>query len=200
MTNFKWYMISTVRGKEDQVLEALNNRIIAENVADCFNAEACETGAFKIFKKPTLTAKEIEKKRLGEPYKIKYVNIYPGYIFANMDITDEAWYVVRNTQNVTGIIGSSGKGAKPTPVSLREIKKMIRTEEEALELFNLGKNLLGLKINDLVEIIDGPFKGEIGVIKVLDVEKNEAVVEIESFGKKTPIELSLDVLKQTDEY
>ncbi|MGV2392594.1 UNVERIFIED_CONTAM: hypothetical protein O8I53_06290 [Campylobacter lari] len=83
-------MISTVSGKEEQVLESLKNRIVSEQVEDCFNEEACPTGAFKIFKKPVLTAKEAEKKSMGEPYKIKYVNMYSGYIFINMDMTDKA--------------------------------------------------------------------------------------------------------------
>ncbi|MHA3801539.1 transcription termination/antitermination protein NusG [Mycoplasma sp. VS30B] len=199
-TNFKWYMISTIRGKEEQVLEALKNRIVAENVADSFNQEATEFGAFKMYSKPTLTPKEMEKKRIGEPYKIKYINIYPGYIFANMDMTDEAWYVIRNTQYVTGIIGSSGKGAKPTPVSASEIRKMAKAEAEYLKLFNEGKNLLGLKLGDLVEVIDGPYKGEIGPIALLDIDKDIAVVELESFGKKIVVEFPLELLKPSETY
>ncbi|WLP85336.1 transcription termination/antitermination protein NusG [Mycoplasma seminis] len=197
---FKWYMISTIRGKEEQVLEALKNRIVAENVAESFNNEATEDGAFKMYKKPTLTPKEMEKKRLGDDYKIKYVNIYPGYIFANMDMTDEAWYVIRNTQYVTGIIGSSGKGAKPTPVSNIEIKKMNRAEAEFYDLFREGKNLLGLKLGDLVEVIDGPYKGEVGPIAMIDVDKDIAVVELESFGKKVVVEFDLALLKPSDTY
>lgn len=200
MNNFKWYMISTVRGKEEQVIEALNNRIIAENVAESFNQYATQDGAFKIFKKPILTAKELEKRRLGQEYKVKYTNLYPGYIFANMDMTDEAWYVVRNTQNVTGIIGSSGKGAKPTPVSSREIRKMEKAAEDSTHLFNLGKNLQGLKINDLVVVLDGPFKGEIGPIKSLNLDSNIATIQIESFGKRTSVELSIDSLEHSTEY
>ncbi|SJZ50328.1 transcription termination/antitermination protein NusG [Mycoplasmopsis verecunda] len=199
-SNFKWYMISTIRGKEEQVLEALRNRIIAENVAESFNNEATENGAFKMFTKPTLTPKEMEKKRLNEPYKIKYVNIYPGYIFANMDMTDEAWYVLRNTQYVTGIIGSSGKGAKPTPVSNSEIRKMTKAEVEYQKMFNEGKNLLDLKLGDLVEVIDGPYKGEIGPISLLDIDKDIAIVELESFGKKVKVEFAIELLKPSDTY
>ncbi|QCZ36500.1 transcription termination/antitermination protein NusG [Mycoplasma nasistruthionis] len=198
--NFKWYMISTVRGKEEQVLEALNNRIVAEKVAHCFDSEATEFGAFKIFKKPTITAKEMDKKRLGEAYKIKEVNIYPGYIFGRIDFTDEAWFVVRNTQFVTGIIGSSGKGAKPTPVEAREIRKMFQKEKEARDQFNSGKNLLHLQLNDIVEVVDGPYKGEKGPIVKLDINYNNATIIIESFGKKTEVELDLDNLKPTEEY
>ncbi|QGZ97934.1 transcription termination/antitermination protein NusG [Mycoplasma sp. NEAQ87857] len=187
-------MISTIRGKEDHVIESLNNRIVAEQVEGSFDLEFSENGPFRIFKKPTLTAKEIDKKREGMPYKIKWINIYPGYIFAKMDMTDKAWFVIRNTQYVTGLVGSSGKGAKPTPVSNLEIRKMEKAEKEAIELFNSGKNLSSLKVGDLVEIVAGPYKGEIGPITSINLEYNTAVVSLETFGKKTPVEIDIDSL------
>ncbi|VEU70256.1 transcription termination/antitermination protein NusG [Mycoplasmopsis glycophila] len=198
MNNFKWYMISTVRGKEENVVESLNNRIFAEQVEENFDLKATEEGPFKIFRKPTLTAKELDKKIHGDAYKVKWINLYPGYIFAKMNMTDKAWFVVRNTQYVTGLVGSSGKGAKPTPVSSLEMKKMIKTEAEAIELFNTGKNLLELKVGDLVEVVDGPYKGEIGPIENIILENNTAIISIETFGKKTLVELSLDFLKLSE--
>ncbi|WP_426460994.1 transcription termination/antitermination protein NusG [Mycoplasma hafezii] len=198
MNNFKWYMISTIRGKEENVVEALNNRIFAEQVEGNFDLEATENGPFRIFKRPTLTPKELDKKIHGDTYKVKWVNLYPGYIFAKMDMTDKAWFVIRNTQYVTGLVGSSGKGAKPTPVSALEIRKMSKAEQEAIDLFNTGKNLLALQVGDLVEVIDGPYKGEIGPIEKLNVEVNEATISIETFGKKTMVELNLDLLKLSE--
>ncbi|RIV16958.1 transcription termination/antitermination protein NusG [Mycoplasmopsis gallopavonis] len=198
MNNFKWYMISTVRGKEDNVVESLNNRIFAEQVEKSFELEATDKGPFKIFKKPTLTAKELDKKIHGDAYKVKWINLYPGYIFAKMDMTDKAWFVVRNTQYVTGLVGSSGKGAKPTPVTNFEMKKMFKAEQDAIDLFNTGKNLLELKVGDLIEVIEGPYKGEIAPIEKLILEENMAVISIETFGKKTLVELSLDLLKLSE--
>ncbi|SYV97392.1 transcription antitermination protein NusG, partial [Mycoplasmopsis edwardii] len=84
-------MISTIRGKEDQVLESLNNRIQAEGLIHDFDLNANNGSAFKIFKKPTLSQKEFQKKNEGLDYKVKYVNLYPGYIFAKMHMSDEAW-------------------------------------------------------------------------------------------------------------
>ncbi|MEE3928593.1 transcription termination/antitermination protein NusG [Mycoplasmopsis ciconiae] len=201
MKKFNWYMISTISGKENVVLESLRNRIVAEQVEEDFDTNAVEeTGAFKIFMKPTLTPKEAEKKRRGETYKIKYVNMYPGYVFIKMDMTDKAWFVIRNTQYVTGLIGSSGRGAKPTPVTNREIKKSLIKEKEALEAFMSGKYLVDYKAGDLVEVIDGVYQGEKGII--IDVDKQNyknVTIEIESFGKKVPLTLDIKMIKSSEE-
>ncbi|MBZ4195461.1 transcription termination/antitermination protein NusG [Mycoplasma tauri] len=198
MRNFQWYMISTVSGKEDKVVESLKNRIVSEQVDDCFNENACEEGAFKIFKKPVLTAKEAEKKALGEPYKIKMNNIYNGYIFINMDMTDQAWFVVRNTQYVTGLIGSAGKGTKPTPVSKREIEASFHKEKQLISDFKEGKIEGKFLVGEIVEIIDGPFKGTIG--KVLETFDNikKVTVEVEHFGKKVPTDFDYSVVESQE--
>ncbi|TDV23058.1 transcriptional antiterminator NusG [Mycoplasmopsis mustelae] len=198
MDNLKWYMISTVRGKEDQVIESLNNRIVAEGLVDDFDNNATDLGAFKIFLKPTLTAKEQQKKLAGEEYKIKYINLYPGYIFAKMHMTDKAWFLVRNTQYVTGLIGSSGKGAKPTPVSELEIRKMFKTEKQATEKFKSNKFNFGYHENDFVEIIDKPYEGYIGQILKLDPKNKEVTLLIERYGKKIEITLSTDSIRVSD--
>ncbi|MGP1451744.1 MAG: transcription termination/antitermination protein NusG [Metamycoplasmataceae bacterium] len=197
MEKFAWYMISTVSGKEDLVIESLKNRIIAELVEECFDMTATkENGAFKIFKKPTLTSRELVKKQNGEDYKIKWVNMYGGYIFIKMLMTDDAWFVIRNTQYVTGLIGSSGKGAKPTPVSQKEINKMFDAEKRAMEEFKLEKTFSKFKKDDLLEVVEGPFKGEIGkVLECNDVQKT-VQIELEIFGKRTPTDLSYDVVKK----
>ncbi|AKA49879.1 transcription termination/antitermination protein NusG [Mycoplasmopsis gallinacea] len=194
MNTKNWYMISTIRGKEEHVLEALSNRIVAEEVSHNFDLEATPEGPFKMFKRPVLTAREAEKKRAELPYKIKWINMYPGYIFAKLEMSDEAWFVIRNTQYVTGLIGSSGKGAKPTPVTNREIRKCLEKEREALENFNSGKNVFEFKIDDIVEVIDGPYQGEVGPIVKIDQAKNVAVISIETFGKKNNVEIDLDFL------
>ncbi|MGY5139131.1 transcription termination/antitermination protein NusG [Mycoplasmopsis gallinarum] len=195
---FLWYMVSTVTGKEEQVVESLKNRIISEAVEECFNSEATENGAFKIFTRPTISAREQEKKKKGEPYKIKNINIYSGYIFINMDMTDKAWFVVRNTRYVTGLIGSSGKGAKPTPVSAIEIKKMFQKEQKFREEFEDGKIHDTFLKGEIVEIISGPFKGEVGQIIDFNDTKQRAVVELEHFGRKTPTDFDYDVIKSKE--
>ncbi|UUD36556.1 transcription termination/antitermination protein NusG [Mycoplasmopsis citelli] len=195
MQKFNWYMISTITGKEDLVVEALKNRIIAEEVAQHFDSSATEDGAFKIFKKPTLTAKELAKKLNGEVYKIKWVNMYPGYIFIKMDMTDKAWYVIRNTQYVTGLVGSSGKGAKPTPVTQREIKKSLVKEKEALQRFETDKNYFAFKEGDVVVFEDTAYKGTEGTIKSISSDSNIAEVIVETFGKNVIVETNIENLR-----
>lgn len=195
---YLWYMVSTITGKEDQVVESLKNRIISEQVEESFDMDATEDGAFKIFKKPVLTPKEAAKKLNGEPYKIKWANMYSGYIFIHMDMTDRAWYVVRNTQYVTGLIGSSGKGAKPTPVPLLEIKKSFRQEQKIREDFETGRNETTFKVGEIVEINNGPFIGNEGKVIHVDEKNQRATVEIEYYGRKTPTDFEYKVIKSKE--
>ncbi|MBT1408032.1 transcription termination/antitermination protein NusG [Mycoplasma bovis] len=198
MQRFMWYMISTVSGKEDKVVESLKNRIVSEQVEDCFNQNATEEGAFKIFKKPVLTAKEAEKKALGEPYKVKMSNMYGGYIFINMDMTDKAWFVVRNTQYVTGLIDSAGKGTKPTPVTKKEIDLAFEKEKQLIEDFNSGKNIDKFTVGEIVEIIEGPFKGTIGKVLEANESIHKVTVEVEHFGKKVPTDFDYSVVESKE--
>lgn len=198
-SKFSWYMISTVSGKEELVVESLKNRIIAEVVEENFDMDATETGAFKIFKKPTLTSREAQKRIKGEEYKVKWVNMYGGYIFIRMLMTDRAWFVVRNTQYVTGLIGSSGKGAKPTPVSQKEIDKMFLAEEKAMIEFKENKGIAKFDVNDILEVIEGPFKGQVGKVLRTNEQQSKVELEIEVFGKRTPVEFEYSMVKLSDE-
>jgi transcriptional antiterminator NusG len=103
-----------------------------------------------------------------------------------MVMSDEAWYIVRNTPGVTGFIGSSGKGAKPTPLLPQEIDKVLST---------IGMSRLDsdsdLKVGDTVNIIDGPFKGMTGKIDTVDKDNNRLNVLIDLFGQETPVEVEL---------
>lgn len=198
MHNYRWYMITTVSGKEEQVIESLKNRIISEQIEDLFNQDATPDGAFKIFKKPTLTAKEAEKKNMGESYKVKYVNMYSGYIFINMEMEDYAWFVIRNTQYVTGLVGSSGKGSKPTPVSDEQMKKSFAKEEKLQEEFDKNAPQNKFSIGEIVEIIDGPFKGTEGKVLESSDKGQTVTVEIEYFGKKVPTDFDYNKVESKE--
>ncbi|KUH47618.1 transcription termination/antitermination protein NusG [Mycoplasmopsis meleagridis] len=195
---FSWYMISTVSGKEDKVVESLKNRIVSEQVEDCFDMNATENGPFKIFKKPTISKTELKKRENGDPYKVKYINIYNGYIFIHMDMTDKAWFVIRNTQYVTGLIGSSGKGAKPTQISIKQIRKSFEKEDKYMYDFKMGIFEDEFFEGDIVEILSGPFKGETGKIINLNNQKREAEVEMESVGRKITVFFEFKLLKNID--
>lgn len=185
---FDWYMISTVSGKEDNVIEALRNKISVQGMDDFFRD-------IRIFKVPHLSNKELEKKSRGEEYVVKYINLYKGYIFLNMVMTDDAWFLVRNTQYVTGLIGSSGKGAKPTPISRKTFQKMIDKEAALNAKFEAGDIETAFKEGAIVKIINGVFKEEVGeIIKNNDITQ-KAFVNIEQFGRKVPTEFSYDDLE-----
>ena len=112
--------------------------------------------------------------------------MFPGYILVEMVMSDEAWYIVRNTPGVTGFIGSSGKGAKPTPLLPQEIDRI---------LVNMGMSRVNveddLKVGDSVSIVDGPFKGMMGRVDNIDTENNRLNIIIDLFGQETSVDVEL---------
>ncbi|MGL5308908.1 MAG: transcription termination/antitermination protein NusG [Metamycoplasmataceae bacterium] len=183
----EWYMVSTVSKKEENVIENLKNKISAEGMNHLFED-------FKIFKQPIITSVELLKKSKGKEYKIKMENMYKGYIFVKVVMTDEAWFLIRNTENVTGLVGSSGKGTKPTPISERQIKKSIEMEKLKNQQFKDLEYKNPFEIGVIVQIVQGSFTGEKGRIIETDIENQLAIVEIESFGRKVPTEFSYKAL------
>ncbi|WP_033161084.1 transcription termination/antitermination protein NusG [[Mycoplasma] collis] len=185
---FKWYMISTISGKEEKVVESLKNVVKSEMLEDI-----CEE--IKMFVRPHLTLKELQKRSAGQEFKVKNENLYKGYIFIKINMTDKAWFLIRNTQYVTGLVGSSGKGAKPTPLSQRQIDKMFKKEAEEWEKYNNGIIDSPFKPGSIVEITEGAFKGEEGQIIEVNDKEQTALVSLEIFGKKTPTKVEHNILK-----
>lgn len=183
----EWYMVSTVSKKEENVIENLKNKISAEGMGHLFED-------FKIFQQPIITSAELLKKSKGKDYKIKMENMYKGYIFVKVVMTDEAWFLIRNTENVTGLVGSSGKGTKPTPISERQIKKSKDMEKLKNKEFKDLEYKNPFEIGVVVQIVQGSFTGEKGKIIETDMENQLAIVEIESFGRKVPTEFSYKAL------
>lgn len=179
----EWYMVSTVSKKEENVIENLKNKISAEGMGHLFED-------FKIFQQPVITNAELLKKSKGKEYKIKMENIYKGYIFIKVVMTDEAWFLIRNTENVTGLVGSSGKGTKPTPISERQIQKSRDMEKFKNQEFQDLEYKNPFEVGVIVEVVQGSFTGEKGKIIETDMENQLAIVEIESFGRKVPTEFS----------
>lgn len=167
-----WYVITTYVGHEDNVKEKLEARTESMGMQD------------NIFRVIIPVSTEVVIKDGVKKEKTK--KIFPGYVFVEMVMSDEAWYAVRNTPGVTGFIGSSGKGAKPTPLPPQEIDRI---------LVNMGISRVDieseLKVSDKVNIIDGPFKGMIGTIDTIDMENNRLNVLIDLFGQETPVEVEL---------
>jgi len=167
-----WYVVNTYSGHESKVQENLLMR--AETMG-------MENNIFRVI---VPEQKEVEIKDGVKKEKIK--KMFPGYVLVEMVMSDEAWYVVRNTPGVTGFIGSSGKGAKPTPLLPQEIDKILAGE--GMKRVDIEADL---NVGDTVTIIDGPFKGMYGKIETIDLENNKLNVLIDLFGQETPVEVEL---------
>ena len=169
----EWYVVNTYSGHESKVKEKLEMRTESMGFQDYI---------FRIII-PEETVKETMK---DGSVKEKTKKMFPGYILVEMIMTDEAWYIVRNTPGVTCFIVSSGKGAKPTPLKPQEIDKI---------LANMGMTRMDvdkeLTVGTRVSIVDGPFKGMEGVIDNLDIENSRLTVLIDLFGQETPVEVEL---------
>ncbi|MEI6498592.1 MAG: transcription termination/antitermination protein NusG [bacterium] len=162
-----WYVIHTYSGYEEQVYDSLNQRIESLVMQD------------KIFDVIVPKEKQIEIK--NGKRKIVERRIFPGYVLVDMIVTDDSWYVVRNTPNVTGFIGF---GVRPTPMSKEEIdriKKRMGVEDP--------KYKIDFKINDLVKINDGPLKGSEGKVEEIDKGRGKIKVLVNMFGRETPVML-----------
>ena len=167
-----WYVVNTYSGHESKVKEKLEMRTESMGMQDY------------IYRVIVPETTEVEVKDGVQKEKKK--KMFPGYILVEMVMSDEAWYIVRNTPGVTGFIGSSGKGAKPTPLLPQEIDRV---------LANMGMSRIDaeseMKKGDKVIIIDGPFKGMEGVIDSVDLENKRLNVLIDLFGQETPVEVEL---------
>lgn len=177
----QWYVVNTYSSRENKVKENLEKRVETQNLQDVI---------FRVL----VAEQEVPVMKDGKPTgKTKTKNIYPGYVFIEMIMTDEAWYVVRNTPGVTGFIGSSGKGAKPFPVAQEEVDAVLR---------RLGRQDVNVQVDfevgDRVEITNGAFKNSEGVIEAMDEEKKEATVLLILFGRETPTEIPYMDLKKVD--
>ena len=188
----EWYMISIITGKEKKIIESLKNKIETANMQDLFEE-------IKVFWIPTISSKETIKKAQGKDYKIKEENLYKGYIFIKMEMTDEAWFLVRNTEYITGLIGSSGGGSKPTPISNKEFEKMVKRQQEKINEFNSIEYKNPYQEGVVVKIKEGTFKDERGVIIETNFDNLSAIVEIITFGRKVPVEFpynNLQIIKE----
>lgn len=171
----QWYAIHTYSGYEEKVAESIRQRINAVDMAD------------KIFDCIVPKEKQIQIK--NGKRKIVDAKIFQGYVLVEMKLTDETWYIVRNTPGVTGFVGAD---TTPTPVSeheIRKIKKRMGVEEP--------KHQIDFSEGEVVSITDGPFKGFDGSIAEIDATKGKIKVMVSMFGRDTPVELDALQVKKT---
>ena len=168
----KWYVVHTYSGYENKVAtnieKAVENRGMHELIQEV--------------KVPTETVTEIKDNKKREVER----KIFPGYVLIKMIMTDESWYIVRNTRGCTGFVGPS---SKPIPLTEKEVAAL-GVEKRQIEI-NYG-------VGDTIRITDGPMEGFAGVVKELDVEKDKVKVVVSMFGRETPVELELDQVQLDD--
>jgi transcriptional antiterminator NusG len=168
----QWYVINTYAGHENKVKQNLERRIESMDMEDYI---------FRV-----IVAEEEEPVlKDGIPTgKTKTKNLYPGYVFVEMYMTDEAWFVIRNTPGVTGFVGSSGKGTKPFPVPKEQIEPVLK--KVGIVNPDMYKEYI---IGTRVKVLKGPFVGSVGEIENVDIEKGTVTVQITFFGRLTSIEV-----------
>jgi transcription termination/antitermination protein NusG len=170
----RWYVLHTYSGYEENVTQNLKQRVESLDMED------------KIFNILIPTEKKIKIKN-GKRRVIEE-KIFPGYILVEMEVTDESWYVVRNTPNVTGFIGS---GTIPTPISEEEVKSLQKRMGVEDPKFTID-----VEIGSLVKINEGPFKNMDGKVTSIDEAKGKVKVSVSMFGRETPVELDFLQIKK----
>lgn len=166
-TSKQWYAIHTYSGYEEKVAQSIQQRANSLDMKD------------KIFQALVPKEKQIEIK--NGKRKIVEKRIFQGYVLVEMKLTEDAWYIVRNTPSVTGFVGT---GTEPTPVDPDEIEKI----QKRMGL-DQPKHKIDYNVGDVVNIIDGPFKGFDGSISEIDAQKGKLKVLVNMFGRETPVEL-----------
>lgn len=174
----EWYVVNTYSGHENKVKEKLEMRASSMGMEDY------------IYRVVVPEQKEIEVKDGVQKEKMK--KMFPGYILVEMVMTDEAWFIVRNTPGVTGFIGSSGKGAKPFPLTPQEVDHILGSM--GLSRLEIGNSL---NVDDMVKVVGGPFASMYGKVKSLDMENQKIEVALDLFGQETIVELALSEIEKS---
>ncbi|HPE15252.1 MAG TPA: transcription termination/antitermination protein NusG [Bacilli bacterium] len=173
----RWYVVNTYSGHENKVKEKLEMRAQSMDMEDC------------IYRVIVPEQVVVETKDGVSKEKVK--KLFPGYILVEMVMTDEAWFVVRNTPGVTGFIGSSGKGAKPTPLQPQEVDRILNNM--GMSRLEIGNDLKeGIK----VRIVAGPFSGMEGTVESINMEQQLVSISVDLFGQVTSVEVEMGQIEK----
>ncbi|QPC48476.1 transcription termination/antitermination protein NusG [Mangrovibacillus cuniculi] len=168
-----WYVVHTYSGYENKVKANLEKRVETMGMQD------------KIFR--VVVPEEEETDIKNGKKKVVKKKVFPGYVLVEIVMTDDSWYVVRNTPGVTGFVGSSGSGSKPTPLLPEEIDVVLKrmgVQEARVEI--------DFEIGEAVTVIEGPFANFEGNIEEIDRDKSKVKVMVNMFGRETPVELDFN--------
>ena len=168
----RWYVVHTYSGYENKVATNLETIVENRKLQDWIHE----------IRVPTETVVEMKD---GKKHEVER-KIFPGYVLVKMVMTDESWYVVRNTRGCTGFVGPNGK---PIPLTEEEVAALGVEKREVVINYAVG---------DMVRIVDGPLENFTGKVEEIDTEKSKVRVIVSMFGRETPVELELDQAEQMD--
>ena len=166
----RWYVVHVYSGMEKSVSKALTERI---EQADLQN----------LFGRILVPSEEVVEVKGGKK-SISERRIFPGYVLVEMDLTDETWHLVKSTNRVTGFLG--GTGNRPTPISERDVEKILSQMEEGVEK---PRPKILFEVGEMVRVKEGPFADFNGNVEEVNYEKSKVRVSVTIFGRATPVEL-----------
>lgn len=172
-----WYVVHTYSGYENKVKANLEKRVETMGMQD------------KIFR--VIVPEEEETEVKNGKKKVVKKKIFPGYVLVELIMTDDSWYVVRNTPGVTGFVGSSGGGSKPTPLLPEEVEKLFKKmgiNDQQLDI--------DLEIGETVQVKEGPFENFSAIVEEIDKDKGKVKVLVNMFGRETPLELDFHQIEK----
>ena len=165
----RWYIVHAYSNFENKVAESIRD-------------QAKQRGLSDYFEEVMVPKEKVVEVRRGRKIDAER-KFFPGYVLVKMDLTDEAYHLVKNTPKVTGFLGS---GLKPMPVSEKEVARIIGAIEEGVER---PKPAIRFEIGETVRVTDGPFQSFNGVVEQVDEERSRLRVTVSIFGRATPVEL-----------
>jgi transcriptional antiterminator NusG len=174
----RWYVVHVYSGMEKSVHKALVERI---------ERAALQTSFGRIL----VPSEEVVEMKGGQK-SISERRIFPGYVLVEMDLTDETWHLVKNTNRVTGFLGGSGN--RPSPISEKEVEKILSQMEEGVEK---PRPKILFEVGEMVRVKEGPFADFNGNVEEVNYEKSKVRVSVTIFGRATPVELDFSQVEKT---
>lgn len=175
MAETNWYVVHTYSGYENAVKDDIEATIKSRNLEEQIKEVLVPTEEVTIIR----SGRE-SKKSKPTPRKL-----YPGYVFVNMEMTDDTWYVIRNTRGVTGFVGP---GSKPVPLSAEEMDKMLNAGRNSVEA--------DIEVGDWVRIVTGPWQDMEGEVIEVNLDERLVTVSIDSMSRDMPVEISFTDIKK----